>query len=312
MSYMLDFVLRVSMYACMPFAWYTWPKRKVLVTQDDIKRLKAKPVYSKVANRALKQCRWTLLPRNRDGRALDLTKNNFFAWPHYLAAHAEAENIIGTGVVGFGFLRLEDVHDPSMHPRNFVPREDFVAVRADGTAVRLHPHAGFEAAPVYGRLWHWALKMGEPEWFEAPTGPSSVAGPAAEDAAVGWTAFSGEALGQVPRTDSATRADEGRDLLARISDGRPHEYGARVHIRNWKWWRWAASFVDSHGPLIADNEVAVRVDAMCENEEPDTFTADDVWKGWRFVVVLEDGSDRTYVWPKTQGVKRAVIFGARW
>ena len=65
---------------------------------------------------------------------MDLTDNTAFDWRTYLLYREDYKKIIGTGVVGFGFQRFNWID-----PRTEELRTDFVVLRQDGSAVRLHP-----------------------------------------------------------------------------------------------------------------------------------------------------------------------------
>ena len=91
-------------------------------------------------------------------------------WRGYLAAHAHARVIIGTGVIWFE-ARFLDAFEPDrkLHlpgpagwPTLGKRRFDFVVHRLDGTCVRLHPSGRHEAKPVVGDVDHWKM------WAESP------------------------------------------------------------------------------------------------------------------------------------------------
>jgi hypothetical protein len=87
---------------------------------------------------------------------VDLTDTDKFKfdWKNFLAGRKDRDQVVGVGVVKFIFRRM-----PWKDPNTNEARTDFIVLRADGTAVRLHPtghsrnkHSGMnEAIPVYGK-----------------------------------------------------------------------------------------------------------------------------------------------------------------
>ena len=59
-----------------------------------------------------------------------------FPWQSYVACHARADEIIGSGIVLATAEFIADTRDPN---RQGQPRLDFVFYRADGSYCRLHP-----------------------------------------------------------------------------------------------------------------------------------------------------------------------------
>ena len=92
------------------------------------------PMSSNRANGWLKQFR---LETTQE--LLDLTEHPTFDWKGFLANLPLAQEIVGPGVTGFGFLTMDEVKDPSKKGE-VISRNDFVVLRADEIAVRLHPH----------------------------------------------------------------------------------------------------------------------------------------------------------------------------
>jgi hypothetical protein len=87
-----------------------------------------------------------------------------FDWVGYVANRppAQIEKVIGEGIVRFEarFLRMMD---KNMKQYRF----DFVALRADGTAVRFHPSSTGDTVPVIGDPQQWAIgdaPMQAPAW----------------------------------------------------------------------------------------------------------------------------------------------------
>ena len=88
----------------------------------------------KKAHDALNHAR-TLFVRP-DGEIIDMTEEANFDWKAYLACREDFEDVVGPGVVGFQCIRF-----PWIDPNTNDKRVDFVVLRADGTAVRLHPQS---------------------------------------------------------------------------------------------------------------------------------------------------------------------------
>ena len=82
-------------------------------------------------------------------------------WRCYMCSHPKAREIIGTGVVRFEARFLNSV-EPN-HAELGLPepygkhRFDFVALRADGSACRLHPSQRRDALPVQGLYADWLI-----------------------------------------------------------------------------------------------------------------------------------------------------------
>ena len=108
--------------------------------------------------------------------AVDLSHDERYDWKRYVASRPDVAEVIGAGITKFEFRYL---YTPDWECRLFF-RGDFVAHRADGTCVRLHPrpwgevnpHTNVkEALPMYGRLEDWA-----PPEDQESTVPDSLAG----------------------------------------------------------------------------------------------------------------------------------------
>ena len=77
-----------------------------------------------------------------------------FDWKGYVAGRSEVQirEVVGAGIVRFEMRFLRPI-DKNLHQN----RCDFVAHRADGTAVRFHPGGKYDALPVFGFLDEWAF-----------------------------------------------------------------------------------------------------------------------------------------------------------
>ena len=90
------------------------------------------------ANEWLKRFRHTS-PANE----IDLTDDEQFDWRAYLQNHKDRRNIISeSGIESFLWRRFPQIRDPG--EPGLGARCDYVVVRVDGTAARLHPHANSE------------------------------------------------------------------------------------------------------------------------------------------------------------------------
>ena len=76
-----------------------------------------------------------------------------FPWQSYVACHARADEIIGSGIVLATAEFIADTRDPN---RQGQPRLDFVFYRADGSYCRLHPggRPSGDAKPVFFACRH--------------------------------------------------------------------------------------------------------------------------------------------------------------
>ena len=77
-----------------------------------------------------------------------------FDWKGYVAGRSEVQirEVVGAGIVRFEMRFLCPI-DKNLHQN----RCDFVAHRADGTAVRFHPGGNSGAVSVFGCLGEWAF-----------------------------------------------------------------------------------------------------------------------------------------------------------
>jgi len=92
---------------------------------------------------------------------MDLSFAEDFDWRDYVCNHSTAQTIVGPGIWKFEG-RFVNTLEPNRKSHGLlgpfgVWRFDFVALRTDGTAVRLHPSQGNEAKPIHGVLSTWRL-----------------------------------------------------------------------------------------------------------------------------------------------------------
>ena len=156
----------------------------------------------------------------------DLTHHYTFDWKGFLSKHPMSEQAVGPGVVGFGFLTMPQIADASNGEVR--ARNDFVVLRADGTACRLHPHKSKKpayAAPVYGRLSDWLPSL--PPSFHA-----------------GEKRMDQVAIRKISQMDQITMAMASLKLRDFIYESNL-EVGTLKAVEDWAWWRWLAAFPDA-------------------------------------------------------------------
>jgi len=93
-------------------------------------RLDPPTVSCRKAHKFLNDCR----TRYPDKEEVDLTDTVAFDWRNWLAGRKDRDEVVGEGVVKFLFRRLPETDHNTREDRT-----DFVVLRADGTAVPLHP-----------------------------------------------------------------------------------------------------------------------------------------------------------------------------
>ena len=113
---------------------------------------KAPPGRAK-ANEVLKACREKL--QNRCGDYIDLEAVPMFHWQAYVALHPNARAIFRSDVIGFLCEVFPEKEPNAPKLSGLTLRVDFVCLRADGSAVRLHPSKGAEAKISEGSLESW-------------------------------------------------------------------------------------------------------------------------------------------------------------
>ena len=105
------------------------------------------------ANEVLKACREEL--QNRCGGYIDFEKETRFHWQAYLAMHPSAQAIFSSAITGFLCETFPEKEPNAAKLPGLNLRTDFVCLRADGSAVRLHPSKGAEAKIAVGNLESW-------------------------------------------------------------------------------------------------------------------------------------------------------------
>ena len=132
------------------------PEAVVMLVAGDIEHFR-RAVDTKRAHRWLAETRKAAARKPQE--VVDLTADS--RWREYVCSHPHAREIIGSGVVSFEgrfLLGLEPNRAQLALPPPYGDhRFDFVAVRADGTACRLHPGRAADAVPIVGLLKDWAI-----------------------------------------------------------------------------------------------------------------------------------------------------------
>ncbi len=184
---------------------------------------------------------------------VDLTEK--YDWPAYIAHHAEAERIIGSGVCRFGFLLMSDVRDPSVKEEG--PRGDFIVLRSDNTAVRLHPHGGGgskkkEAQPIFGLLQHWLPRAGPPS-LDAGAGADPHIVTRALAAAV-------PVIDRISHKMASAVLSELAGVLQVRERAEP--------VLDWKWWRFLAIYSAAAQDIIFGEHGATNMLVRAEDTHP--------------------------------------------
>ena len=133
--------------AAQPASQLTFQEAQVAARES-----KAPPGRAK-ANEVLKACREQL--QNCCGAYVDLKAEPMFHWQAYLAKHPDSRAIFRADVVGFLCEVFPQKEPNASKLLGLALRVDFVCLRADGTAVRLHPSTAAEARIPEGSLESW-------------------------------------------------------------------------------------------------------------------------------------------------------------
>ena len=129
----------------------------VLLSQEEARELRdSKSIMSvRRAHNKLKELRSMYTDGQGDNtiEVLDLSHSDF-PWREYLANRSDGmlAMIIGPGVIRFEF-RFVNSWDKNTNQY----RADFVVIRADGGAARLHPSQNSDAHPVIGSIELWRI-----------------------------------------------------------------------------------------------------------------------------------------------------------
>ena len=129
----------------------------VLLSQEEARELRdSKSIMSvRRAHNKLKELRSMYTDGQGDNtiEVLDLSHSDF-PWREYLANRSDGmlAMIIGPGVIRFEF-RFVNTWDKNTNQY----RADFVVIRADGGAARLHPSQNSDAHPVIGSIELWRI-----------------------------------------------------------------------------------------------------------------------------------------------------------
>ena len=229
------------------------------------------PIGRATANEVLK----CLVRTSRVVNEVDLTDNDMLDWRGYLANHPRKLEIIGPGVVRFLWVRFPNIVDP-----NIGLRCDFVVARADGSAVRLHPHPNKEDPPVYGVLARWRADAPAPGWLDAvsESGAIEVNGGAAQPAGRPPVVLLKHChLAGIPQIDYLSKKNA-RNWLDGVSVQRYYQRDQA----EFQWWRFIASLTSHQIPFCREHGII------------DFGVGGDTDK--HFIFYFADGA-RIHVWP---------------
>ena len=120
----------------------------VALSRSDLPSLQTGEMYGhRAAHRILATLR-TEMGGGKGGTVakswVDLTDETRMPWRRYLAWLASAEEVVGDGVVQF-LGAFVQANDRNMRQRRF----DFIALKADGSGVRLHPSGKTPGVPAF-------------------------------------------------------------------------------------------------------------------------------------------------------------------
>ena len=133
--------------AAQPASRLTFQEAQVAARES-----KAPPGRAK-ANKVLKACREQL--QNCCGAYVDLKAELMFHPQAYLGKHPDSRSIFRADVVGFLFEVFPEKEPNASKLSDLNLCVDFVCLRADGTAVWLHPSKAAEATVSQGSLESW-------------------------------------------------------------------------------------------------------------------------------------------------------------
>ena len=213
-------------------AWFPEDPRQEPVLLRSTDHVPGAPVGAATANKLLKEL------RNGPAWSVDLTDGPF-NWKGFLATRGDFADVVGNGVIRFAFDRFEDVPD---HNYSGAPRGDFVVLRVDLSAVRLHPaKTNPQPHPIYGRPgagvwgWHWGARP--------PRAAPRIAGVASPHTATEQTVMKADDAKDIAPVDYVSR-ERAREFLARTIQRMETEGTWREDItlgQQFQWWRWIAN-----------------------------------------------------------------------
>jgi hypothetical protein len=247
---------------------------EVLLSQDMLQPggdLMMPLISCKAAHNVMKELRLAYIPGEME--AFDMTRWPLFDWKRFIAQRPlDAVAIIGCGITKFEFRYLLML-DSNTKQR----RSDFIAHRADGSGVRLHPcssgklllETGLrEAHPVHGNLIDWIparvgqRHFGEPDW-------TSFLATTVADHPVPQH-HRGAFEHSVSKADLRGRAEANRFLQTYVADwdraaGRQNYFWSNLSAEAWPWPLWVAN-----EPLASHfRDDAVQAFGVAWKEDPD-------------------------------------------
>ena len=232
------------------------------------------PIGKPTANEVLK-----CLRRTSNVDCENLTDGKMLDWKGWLKNLPKKEIIIGDGIKQFLWVRLA-LHDPNVGTN----RCDFVALRTDGSAVRLHPHATYMPQPVYGNLADWLPKASAPGYREfrendmssdaypaTPSEPQSDATNSAGETAMPNTAahvpqtqiilLERRHLASIPQTDWMSKIDVCTILANANADWEVLD----PCQGDFQWWRFVAALCEDHKNILFETGGITSV-SMCHGK----------------------------------------------
>ena len=189
-----------------------------------------------------------------------------FPWRSYVACHAQADDIIGCGIVRAEAEFIASTTDPN---RGGQPRLDFVFYRADDSYCRLHPgdRPRNDARPLFfGCRPHTELPASSSG--HATELPASSGGHATEQPASAehqWTALNGrcvtlEFAATVPQIDQMSKKEALHTLQTLPMGPLPTDTHAAF-----KWWLFVANLGDKRDRVIGTGIIGAVLEDQWED-----------------------------------------------
>ena len=178
-----------------------------------------------------------------------------FPWRSYVACHARADDIIGSGIVFASAEFIAATHDPN---RRGQPRLDFVFYQTDGSYCRLHPgqRPARDAKPVFFACRHAT---------ELPAASSGHATEQPASAEQQWIALHGrivtlEFAAAVPQIDRIGKQEALRTLQTLCMGPLPTDADAAF-----KWWLFVSNLGNKTARIIGPGIVSAELEDQWDN-----------------------------------------------
>jgi hypothetical protein len=221
------------------------PGAPVRMRVVDIATYKHPAVGAKAANKVLKQL------RAQNTWLEDITEAPLLNWRSFLASRSDASSIIGVGVLTFLFVRFPGTVDANW---SNTPRADFVLIRCDRSAVRLHPAStGEQPQPIFGKPGRGLL-----DWVQGPA-DNPPPEPVPSRPAARWnTVMTKQQCLSVPRVDCISRR-RAKTILNELAEYMAWHSILKLDLTDgtqFPWWRWLANLPDQAvDMLFGDNGI---------------------------------------------------------